>query len=111
MNEYLPDNYTIMISPKSDGNQRRARVVAGWSGSYLNGLSWRVSSPIVNIKITDETYRNMYVYTESDSCYRLTVGHDRIGLSNGFKVKEGVDHGWRCVETEAIARLFKRGTK
>ena len=76
MNDYFPDNYTIMLSPKSDGDQRWARVVAGWSGSYLNGASWRTSSPIVDIKITDETYRNMYVYTRGGSCYRLTVGDD-----------------------------------
>ena len=111
MSDYFHDNYTIMISPKSDGDQRWARVVAGWSGSYTSGHSYKASSPINGVKITDEPYRNMYVYTESGSCYRLTVGGDRVGLSIAPLIKDASDHGWRCVETEAIARLFKRKTK
>lgn len=111
MKEYFPDNYTIMLSPKSDGSQRWARVIAGWSGSYTSGHSWKASSPIVKIEVTAEKYRNMYVYTESGGCYRLTVGGDRVGLSIAHLIKDASKHGWRCVETEAIARLIKRKTK
>lgn len=111
MSDYFPDNYTIMISPKSDGDKRWARVVAGWSGSYTSGHSWKASSPIVDVKITDEEARNMYVYTESGSCYRLTVGGDRVGFSIGHLIKEASDRGWRCVETEAIERLYYRRKK
>lgn len=57
------------------------KILAGWSGSYLYGDSWRMSSPIkqLNIKICEDHF---IVETESSSIYNLCKRYQGLRMSN-----------------------------
>ena len=44
MREYRPDNWVVI---KFKGDDPHYRVLAGWSGGYLDGDTWRMNSGIV----------------------------------------------------------------
>lgn len=50
---YTPDNWVIV---KLKGNDPHYRVLAGWSGGYLDGDSWRINSGITKVKEDDWNY-------------------------------------------------------
>ena len=57
------------------------KIVAGWSGSYTQGDSWRVSSPIKEMNIDID--KNYYtVDTESGSQYTLYKSRQGLRMSN-----------------------------
>ncbi len=73
MTEYLPDNWVVLkITYKT---QTAYKVLAGWSGGYVSGDSWRMNSGITRVE-DHETYYSFYGY--SGSVYK--VWKDRYGL-------------------------------
>lgn len=72
MIEYTPDNWVVI---KIKGDDPHYRVLAGWSGGYLDGDSWRMNSGIV--KVTDEGSR-LFFYGHSGSTY--SCGKESYGL-------------------------------
>jgi len=65
---YKPDNWVI-IKLKGDGPHYR--VLAGWSGGYTTGNSWRMNSGITKVKEDDGSY---YFSGSSGSTYRCSKG-------------------------------------
>ena len=63
MSKYRPDNW-VVIHIKSGAPHYR--VLAGWSGGYLDGDSWRMNSGITRVEVTDEGFD---FYGSSGSCY------------------------------------------
>lgn len=74
-----PDSWVI-IEVNHEGKQFQ-KILAGWSGSYLYGDSWRMSSPIreMNIGINKEY---MIVETDSGSVYNLRKDYQGLRMSN-----------------------------
>jgi len=67
MNEYNPDNWVILKIPTAlTVSGFFYKVLAGWSGGYLDGDSWRMNSGIVNCTYEEGYY---FFYGESGSCY------------------------------------------
>jgi hypothetical protein len=66
MREYTPDNWVIVKFPLSDKNVEYCRVLAGWSGGYINSDAWQLNSGIVRVEENDTHYR---FYGNSGSCY------------------------------------------
>jgi hypothetical protein len=64
MSVYLPDNWVVIFM---NGDDPHYRVLAGWSGGYLNGDAWRMNSGIVRVEEDDTFY---YFYGSSGSCYK-----------------------------------------
>ena len=62
---YTPDNWVIVRIPHED--KHIYKVVAGWSGGYLHGDSWRVNSGIIHIEDCGDSYR---FHGESGSVYK-----------------------------------------
>lgn len=60
---YKPDNWVII---KFKGDDPHYRVLAGWSGGYMTGNSWRMNSGITSFREGDEHY---LFYGSSGSCY------------------------------------------
>lgn len=50
---HTPDNWVVI---KIKGDDPQYRVLAGWSGGYLNGDSWRMNSGIVKCEEHTETF-------------------------------------------------------
>lgn len=61
---YKPDNWVII---KINGDDPHYRVLAGWSGGYTTGDSWRMNSGITEVK-QDVWY--YFFYGSSGSCYQ-----------------------------------------
>lgn len=75
-----PDAWVIIeVNHESEQFQK---VLAGWSGSYLYGDSWRMSSPIKKINI-DVEKDYITVETESGSVYNLHKESQGLRMSNG----------------------------
>jgi len=74
-----PDAWVI-IEVKTPAGQFQ-KVLAGWTGGYLHGNSWRMSSPVkeLNIKINQDFFT---VDTESGSRYTLWKSRQGLRMSN-----------------------------
>lgn len=60
---YSPDNWVII---KINGDDPHYRVLAGWSGGYLSGDSWRMNSGITELKQNGDI---LEFYGSTGSCY------------------------------------------
>lgn len=74
-----PDAWVI-IEVNHDGEQFQ-KILSGWSGGYLDGDSWRMSSPIKEIKI-DVEQDYITVETNSGSVYNLHNESQGLRMSN-----------------------------
>ena len=77
MSEYLPDNW-VVLKITVDGTTLY-KVLAGWSGGYLNGDSWRMNSGITRVE-DHETYYSFYGH--SGSVYKVWKDRYRLRMSN-----------------------------
>lgn len=86
-NEYHPDNWVII---KIKGDDPHYRVLAGWSGSYLYGPSWRMNSGITRVEedvieseFNDKKYtKDVYkFYGSSGSCYICNKGSYELRMN------------------------------
>ena len=74
-----PDSWVI-IEVNHEGEQFQ-KILSGWSGSYLYGDSWRISSQIKKMDIDIDSDK-IVVYTESGSCYNLYKSYQGLRMSN-----------------------------
>ena len=74
-----PDSWVI-IEVNHEGKQFQ-KILSGWSGSYLYGDSWRMSSRIkeINIKVNQDFFT---IDTESGSRYTLFKSRQGLRVSN-----------------------------
>ena len=74
-----PDSWVIIEI--LHGATPMSKVLAGWSGGYLDGDAWRMSSPIkeLNIKTNEDFFT---VDTESGSRYTLYKSCQGLRMSN-----------------------------
>lgn len=98
MTDYNPDNWVII---KITGEDPHYRVLAGWSGGYTTGDSWRMNSGITKVEESDGCY---YFYGSSGSCY--ICGKNSYGLRNNNY------HVWRTLKdrNEDKVELMKDST-
>ena len=67
MTDYIPDNWVVLKIPTAlYASGFYYKILAGWSGGYLDGDAWRMNSGI-----TKCTYEKGYYffYGSSGSCY------------------------------------------
>ena len=74
-----PDAWVI-IEVNHNGEQF-SKILAGWSGGYLYGDSWRMSSPIKEMNI-DVEKDYITVKTDSGSVYNLHKDYQGLRMSN-----------------------------
>ena len=74
-----PDSWVI-IEVNHEGEQFQ-KILSGWSGGYLDGDAWRVSSSVkeLNIKVNQDFFT---VVTESGSRYTLFKSRQGLRMSN-----------------------------
>ena len=76
MSHYTPDNWVII---KLKGEDPHYRVLAGWSGGYTTGDSWRMNSGIIKVEEDEAFY---YFYGSSGSRYRCCKESYRLRINN-----------------------------
>lgn len=74
-----PDSWVIIEI--LHGAETFQKVLSGWSGSYLYGDSWRMSSPIKKMNI-DINKDYITVETDSGSVYNLRKQYQGLRMSN-----------------------------
>ena len=83
---YTPDNWVILkIDLPKDPHYR---VLAGWSGGYLDGDSWRLNSGITRHEFDGDYW---YFYGSSGSCYKCYVDSYRMSVATSGVYKQLVD--------------------
>ena len=74
LSEYTPDSWVI-VKIQSEKYGTIYKVLAGWSGSYLYGASWKLSSGIVTFEDKGEHYESLQ---DSGSTYILYKSSERM---------------------------------
>ena len=74
-----PDSWVI-VEVKHEGEQFQ-KILSGWSGGYLDGDYWRMSSSIreISIKVNQDFFT---VDTETGSQYTLFKSRQGLRMSN-----------------------------
>ena len=74
----IPDNWvTLKLTTKSE---TFFKVLAGWSGGYLDGDSWKLNSGIEDIQETEKYYDfigssgSIYRCRKNTECVRMNIG-------------------------------------
>jgi len=109
MSEYKPDNWVILKIKEGKYDRGFYKVLAGWSGGYLDGDAWRMNSGITRVV---EKPKHWEFYGSSGSVYkcyrkgyRLTMAN--AGVYNSLKANEAFegqvtlmpeDTDWREIE-------------
>lgn len=83
---YFPDNWVVI---KIKGDDPHYRVLAGWSGGYATGDSWKLNSGITSVEEKDGAY---YFYGSSGSCY--------ICGKQSYCLRMNTDHVWRAMQAQ-----------
>lgn len=75
---HTPDNWVLIkISP--NGETPFYKVLAGWSGGYLSGDSWRMNSGITTV----EEEGDYYLFSgESGSIYKCHKEYETLRMNN-----------------------------
>jgi hypothetical protein len=82
MSEYNPDSWVVVKITTND--EVLYKVLAGWGGGYLDGVSWRMNSGITKVEEDKEFY---YFSGSSGSryrCYKESYGL-RMSTAGIFK--------------------------
>ena len=85
---YRPDNWVVL---KFNGDDPHYRVLAGWSGGYTTGDSWRMNSGITEVEETEEYY---CFKGSSGSTYRCDKDSYMLRM-NTAPTWESLKHAWR----------------
>lgn len=78
MNEHFPDNWVVI---KINGNDPHYRVLAGWSGGYTTGDSWRMNSGVVEVQENKDCY---YFIGSSGSVYCCSKQSYGLRMNNAY---------------------------
>tara|TARA_B110000285_G_scaffold161830_1_gene180759 strand:+ start:75 stop:434 length:360 start_codon:yes stop_codon:yes gene_type:complete len=79
MSEYNPDNWVVLKIKPGKGMFPFYKVLAGFSGGYLDGDSWRMNSGITEVKEDGDYYE---FYGSSGSCYRCHKEQYQLRMNN-----------------------------
>ena len=78
MNNFVPDNW-VVLKIQTDADGVIYKVLAGCSGGYLYGDSWRMNSGITKVV---EKQDSIEFYGNSGSCYECYKGSYGLRMNN-----------------------------
>jgi len=90
---YNPDNWVVVKSP-TDGHMR---VLAGWSGGYTQGDSWRMNSGITECEETEDTFE---FYGSSGSVYSCNKSSYCLRVNNSHIWSQLEELGWELMDED-----------
>ena len=88
MTSYIPNNWVVIKVNLIDG-EPLYKVLAGWSGSYMEGSSWQLNSGIVKVEDDGDYYLfhgnsgSIYKCHKDQYCLRTST----IGIWNMMQEK------------------------
>ena len=93
MSEYTPDSWVILKIENE--NETLYKVLAGWSGGYLDGDSWRMNSGITRV---EEKPKHWDFYGSSGSVYKCYRKSYRLTMATSGVYNELKDRFGDAVE-------------
>lgn len=91
MNVYVPDNWIVF---RTDIPTPHYRVLAGWSGGYAEGSSWRMNSGVAKVEKESDYYlfhgSSGSVYQCHKNSYGLRMSNVHIWMQLEDKYKDKV---------------------
>lgn len=75
---YTPDNWVVI---KLSGDDPHYRILAGWSGGYTTGDSWRLNSGITAVDDVENAFTfkgstgSVYTCGKESYCLRMNNAH------------------------------------
>jgi len=100
---YTPDKWVVVKLTKN--SKTIFKVLAGWSGSYLDGQSWRMNSGISKIETTDNHY---LFYGHSGSVYKCSKnGYGTNNIMNGIISQLLEIEGFEVLEDQDFSKLLE----
>ena len=84
---YNPDNWVVVKNP-TDGHMR---VLAGWSGGYMQGDSWRMNSGITKCEEAEDTSK---INGSSGSVYSCNKSSYGLRMNNYYIWRKLEELGW-----------------
>jgi len=97
---YEPDNWVIVALDQEDGTILH-KVLAGWSGGYLDGDSWKMNSGIERIDTTEDHY---LIHGYSGSVYKVNKGAETVRMNIAGTLNQLLETG-RAKEVSIISIL------
>ena len=85
MSEYSPDSWVVLKVKAGKGTFPFYKVLAGWSGGYLDGDSWRINSGITLVFDRED---EIHFHGESGSLYRCPKGAYGLKMSTAGIYKD-----------------------
>lgn len=89
---YKPDNWVII---KVNGDNPHYRVLAGWSGGYTTGDSWRMNSGVLSVSTEEDYYlfkgNSGSTYKCHKDSYGLRINNQYVWNSLKDKYKDKVE--------------------
>ena len=104
MSYYTPDNWVVI---KLKGEDPHYRVLAGWSGGYTTGDSWRMNSGITKVIEEDDHWLfigssgSTYACHKDKYCLRMNNAHvwDTLQKNHADKVElMDEDTDWHSID-------------
>lgn len=80
-NRYNPDAWVLVKITDPKSGEQHVRVCAGWSGGYLDGDSWKLSSGVVKVEQTNSDYYDFH--NHSGSVYHCHKKSEGLRMCNG----------------------------
>lgn len=76
---YTPDNWIIIkITPHNAAYEAHYRILGSWSGGYLDGAAWKLSSGIVDYKVDPNDPGLFEMPQHSGSVYNVRIARERV---------------------------------
>jgi hypothetical protein len=104
--EYKPNKW-IILKITAD-NKVYYKVLAGWNGGYLDGLSWRMNSGITKIILDDNFY---YFHGYSGSvykCHKNLYGTNSVmdSVIREISMTHGSNYNYEILENQDFSLLI-----
>lgn len=107
MAEYNPDSWYIIKISDLKNNSHHYRILCSWSGSYLWGSSWKISSGIESVEDCGDHF---VMPQTSGSVYRIYKTQQRMSgqMSSilSFYSERSEDMTIETVEIEDFLKVF-----
>lgn len=81
MNEYTPDYWILLKVSPNNNKEPFYRILASWSGGYLYGDSWKLSSGVETFEsspdgeqfISEQTSGSVYILNRRRECISVLI--------------------------------------
>jgi hypothetical protein len=104
---YTPNNWQIIHGQPKDKTKGYYRIIAGWSGSYMYGTSWKVSSGCEQVFDLGDSWK---VTQSSGSVYNLSKSSEYSSVATAGVLEALQEHYLACditvVKMENILKNF-----